>query len=479
MSKKKSEVAIKGIGEKFKQELEGFGIFSNAEFLNATQDKVTGFNPRLKRIWAQEQIKTGKNNVPAGPSHVERAQCEVNVFQTTKRTVAEVSEEVIKAQDACKNFVPDHVLKNVWTKFVDKQKEHNKKLNDKYFLDGKQIQPLEKDQYVIISSSTVPVWLCESKGWYKLFGKSDIFKGSGPSEVFSDTIGALFFALSHDIQVPVPEQMTFLNMQLEHLMTRYKMPFFKLLTEHYEELSSMMGESGFSQNWLVNEKVNLFLFKNNLSFGEEDFKIEKISWTALTPIEDLAQLWRLAVDRKADLNTIRSNIAKSGIATSLMTELCRSAPDNLKTGRKNFCEDVLALSTSDADTFTLTEEVWKALPEIIFEERGPISSMFKKLRIVFASIQPKDIEKFAKLVVECVIDTDSAKEVSNLDPQGDSMKTVFALVKDDQMKKLLLANLLKKDYANPQIEGHQVVLAAYNSFVKETKPTAVDDDEDD
>ena len=462
MSKKKSEVAIKGIGEKFKQELELFGIFSNAEFLNATQDKVTAFNPRLKRIWAQEQIKTGKNNVAAGPSLIEQAQCEVNVFQTTKRTVAEVSEEVIKAQDACKNVLPDHVLKNAWTRFVDKEKEHNKTLNDKYFSDGKQIQPLEKDLYVIISSSTVPVWLCNYANWKILFGKSDIFKGSGPSEVFSDTIGALFYALTREQEVPPPAQMTFLNMQLEHLMTRYNMPFFKLLTEHYEELGSKKGvDSGFVMGWLKDSNVTLFLAKNNLSFGDNVLDIDSLILDTMLSIDERAHFWRLAVDRKADLEKIRKSLGKD--VEQLVVELCKSAPENSKTGRKNFCEDVLALS-SDGNQFTLAEEVWKALPEIIFEERGPILRMFEKLEIDFDYIQEKDLLKFAKLVVECVIDTDSAKEVKKIDENGRSMEKVFELVKDETMKKLLLANLLKKEYNDPSQAAQQLIQKEYDSF---------------
>jgi hypothetical protein len=454
MAQPKSSILIKGIGEKFKLELEKLQILTNEQFLNATKDKVDSFNPRLKRIWGQEQLKTGKNNVAAGLESVQQAQCEVTVFQTTKRTVAEVSEDVLKAQDACKTVLPDHVAKNAWKKFTDKQIEENKRMNETYFKDGKPVNALAKDAYVIISSSTVPVWLCDSKGWQTLFGKSDIFKGSGPSEVFSDTIGALFFALTHDKDVPPPDQMSYLSMQLEHLMTRYKMPFLKLLTEHYEDMCVAKGSEEFKKDWLDDAKVTLFLAKHNLSYGDKPSDISVLFKNTLR-IEDMAHFWRLAVDRKIDLDPIRKAISDKGKGNDLMLELCKTAPEDSKKGRRNFCEDVLALDGSGAfyDISSLPKEIQDAIPSIIFEERGPISRMFSKLQIQFTNIQPKDKDAFAALVVECVIDTDSAREVKVIDDKGESMKKVFDLVKDEPMKKLLLSNLLITYYGgNAEVE---------------------------
>jgi len=469
MAQPKSSIAIKGIGDKFKSDLGKAQILTNEQFLNATKDKVDNFNPRLKRIWALEQLKTGKNNVAAGPESVQQAQCEVTVFQTTKRTVAEVGEDVLKAQDACKTAFPDHVYKNAWKKFTDRQIEANKRENEAYFKDGKPLQALAKDAYVIISSSTVPVWLCGSKGWHELFGRSDIFKGSGPSEVFSDTIGALFFALTRGLDVPPPDQMSYLSMQLEHLMTRYKMPFLKLLTEHYDALCAARGlESGFQKVWLQNEKVNLFLAKHNLSYGDEEFKIENLGWDKGNNIIDMAHFWRLAVDRKTVLTPIKAKIDTAGTKRDLMFELYRTAPEDSKKGRRNFCEDVLALDDSGKiyDIASLPTDIKEALPSIIFEERGPIFKMFKMLNIDFKNIQQKDKDTFAALVVECVIDTASAQEVKYIDPDGDSMRKVFELVKDEPMKKLLLSNLLLTYYG-----GNEEVKNARGSF--EPKAAAV------
>ena len=472
MAQPKSSIAIKGIGDKFKSELETLQILTNEQFLNATKDKVDRFNPRLKRIWGLEQLKTGRNNVAAGPESVQQAQCEVTVFQTTKRTVAEVGEDVLKAQDACKTVLPDHVYKNAWKKFTDEQIEVNKGVNETYFKDGKPVTPLVKDMYVIISSSTVPVWLCGSKGWRELFGRSDIFKGSGPSEVFSDTIGALFFALTTGFEVPPPDQMSYLSMQLEHLMTRYKMPFLKLLTEHYDALCVARSlESGFKKDWLKNEGVNLFLAKHNLSYGDEEFKIENLGWDTGINITDMAHFWRLAVDRKTVLGPIKAKIDAAGKKRELMFELYRTAPEDFKKGRRNFCEDVLALDDDGTvyDISPLPTDIKEALPSIIFEERGPIFKMFTKLQILFTNIQKKDKDTFAALVVECVIDTASAEEVQKIDENGESMKKVFELVKDEPMKKLLLATLLGTGYENAGNGVPQEIETAWASF----KPGAV------
>jgi hypothetical protein len=94
--------------------------------------------------------------------------------------------------------------------------------------------------------------------------------------------------------------------------------------------------------------------------------------------------------------------------------------------------------------------------------------MFTKLRILFTNIQKKDKDTFAALVVECVIDTASAEEVPKIDENGESMKKVFELVKDEPMKKLLLATLLETEY---RIKGGvpQEIEAALASF----KPGAV------
>lgn len=411
-------LSINGIGRVLMNTLiTKYQITDVAQFLNASEQTVARFDARLKKIWVREQLKGGKQNPALSAQDIDAAACERAVFEETKRTLVEVDASVVKAQDECKGpgaeKLESAINRQAWKTWVEnlktKNKVHVQKIKDFMPSVANPVSP-----FVVIESSTVPVWACDRAMWVTLFGKENIFKGAGPDEVFSDTVGALFYALTHKDELLPPDTFLYLNSQLENLMGKYKMPFFRFLVNYYADWAVAVNQQAFSTNQLSQQSSILFFAKYRIEPMHSDTSVlNSLTWTAV-PNDDFVFVFRASVDRKDDTATF---LGLAGLNTDIgkIAELVATAPKEFERGRRNFCEAYLRLYKGmevrlnpqlAAHRPTGAPEK-NALVKIILAERGPVASMFAKLGITIGDLNKETKPVFAALLRDAVIDKDT------------------------------------------------------------------------
>jgi len=407
-------LSITGIGRVLMGTLkQKYKITTRAEFLNANDQVVRLFDARLKRIWVREQLQAGKPNPALSAQDVDAAACERAVFDETKRTLVEVDASVVKAQEECKGpgaeKLESAINRQAWKTWVEQMKTDNKA----FVKDIKDFRPSLTNPvspYIVIESSTVPIWACMREKWIQLFGTDNIFKGAGPDEVFSDTIGALFFALTQDRALPAPDTFVYLNPQLEHLMSKYKMPFFRFLTNYYADYAGIKSTyAAFRVSQLAEEDAILFFAKHRIEpMHADSTALSGINWTGRTS-DDFLFVYRATIDRKEDtIGLVTQTIFASNV--DIIKTLVTGAFEEFERGRRNFCESYLrirtAMNVSNSSTAEkpTTDIERNKLVKIILAERGPIKRMFDALGITVANLDADNKKAFATLLRDSVID---------------------------------------------------------------------------
>lgn len=441
---------IKGIGHVLMGLLKSnYQITNRSEFLKATKDKVDKFDKRLQRIWVREQLAAGKPNEALSPELAQAAQCEISVFQHTKRTAVEVEPGVIKAQEECKgsagNKVETAINRQTWRLFVENMQKKNTEII-KANRDG------QFPSIVVIQSSTVPVWLCDRDNWKMLFGDKNLFKETaGPDEVFSDVIGALLFALTHDQQIPPPEHMMFLNPQLEHLMAKYGMNFLKFLTDYYADLFEKT-HAQFQVSQLGDSEVILFFARHRIEpLYTKETSINQINWDQASA-DDFLTIFRYAVDSKNVTDTMLKK-AKDKLP-DFIKEFVKRAPKDFEDGRRNTCEALLRMffegsegdgqSAMDKAISELTSDQKEGLIPIMVAERGPIAIMVTVFGLKLGEIKDEKVVKaLSALIRDSIIDLETLNEAAKLDYKETAWPILFDTNATEKWKRKLMLGLFR------------------------------------
>jgi len=451
---------IKGIGHVLMGLLKtNYQITNRSEFLKATKDKVDKFDKRLQRIWVREQLAAGKPNEALSPELAQAAQCEISVFQHTKRTAVEVEPGVIKAQEECKgsagNKVETAINRQTWRLFVENMQKKNTEII-KANRDG------QFPSIVVIQSSTVPVWLCKRKNWKLLFGDKNLFKETaGPDEVFSDVIGALLFALTHDEQIPPPEHMMFLNPQLEHLMAKYGMNFLKFLTDYYADLFETT-HAQFKVSQLGDSEVILFFARHRIEpLYTKETSINQINWDQASA-DDFLTIFRYAVDSKNVTDEMLENAKKK--LPQFIKEFVKRAPQDFEDGRRNTCEALLRMYNAgikDGDASAMKQAIADLTPAqieglipIMVAERGPIAFMVEVFGLKLAE---KRDEKVAKalivLIRDSIIDLETLDEAQKLKYNDTAWPILFDTNATEKWKRRLMFIKFRDDIPKGEIKN--------------------------
>lgn len=443
---------IKGIGHVLMGLLKtNYQITNRSEFLKATKDKVDKFDKRLQRIWVREQLAAGKPNEALSPELAQAAQCEISVFQHTKRTAVEVEPGVIKAQEECKgsagNKVETAINRQTWRLFV----ENMQKLNTDMI---KENRGGRFSSIVVIQSSTVPVWLCDRGNWKLLFGDKNLFKETaGPDEVFSDVIGALLFALTHGQQIPPPEHMMYLNPQLEHLMAKYGMNFLKFLTDYYADLFEKT-HAQFQVSQLADSNVILFFARHRIEpLYTKETSINQINWDTASA-DDFLTIFRYAVDSKNVTDEMLSNAKKK--LPQFIKVFVERAPKDFEDGRRNTCEALLRMyfeGIKDGGDAAMKKAIAELTPKqkeglipIIVAERGPIKAMVDVFKLKLDEIKDEKVVKaFAVLIRDSIIDLETLNEAHKLEYPPTAWPSLFDPNATEKWKrKLMLDKFIDK-----------------------------------